>query len=86
MVCLACLSSLILGYITLITLLDINHVKVRKESASTIETTGEVLPTYEEIVKKIKDLDKQKEQNLITEEEYAKRKQEILNTLVNKNE
>ena len=69
----------------LITIFELNRLKAKKERASaTIETTGEVLPTYEEIVAKIKQLDEMKAQNKITEEEYNKRKQEILDTIVKK--
>lgn len=85
LVCTACVSSLILGYIALIAVYDLNYAKIKKQQATTsIETTGEVIPTYDEIVAKIKQLDELKEQNLITEEEYAKRKQEILDTIVKK--
>lgn len=82
-VCISCVSSLILGYIALIASFDLNHVKTKMQS-TTIETTGEVMPTIDEIVKKIKELDQLKEQDLITEEEYNKRKQEILDTIVKK--
>lgn len=85
LVCISCVSSLILGYIALIAVFDLNHASVRKQQASnTIETTGEILPTYEEIVSKIKELDDLKNQNLITEDEYNKRKKEILDMIVKK--
>lgn len=83
LVVLSCISSLILGYIALIALFEINLIKQKVET-KTIETTGEVLPTYEEIVAKIKELDNLLQEKLITEEEYAIRKQEILNSIVKK--
>lgn len=86
LVCASCISSLILGYIALLALFDINYAKLRKNSKqdTSIETTGEVIPTYDEIVAKIKQLDELKQQNLITEEEYKERKQAILDTIVKK--
>lgn len=84
LVCFSCVSSLILGYIALLAIFDLSYAKVKKQSVNSIETTGEVLPTYDEIVKEIKALDELKQQNLITEEEYNKRKQEILDTIIKK--
>ena len=83
-VCLSCISSLVLGYLALIAVFDLNYTKIKKEQAKTIEVSGEVMPIYEEIVHKIKELDELKQQNLITEEEYNNRKQQILDTIVKK--
>ena len=84
LVCFSCVSSLILGYIALLAIFDLNHANAKKQSDNSIEITGEVLPTYDEIVNKIKALDELKQQNLITEEEYNKRKQEILDMIIKK--
>lgn len=86
LVCLSCVSSLILGYVALLALFDLSsYIKLKKSKEdNTIETTGEVLPTYDEIVSKIKTLDKMKADNVISEQEHNERKQEILDSITKK--
>lgn len=78
------ISSLILGFIALLASFDLStyiKIKQHKQEDNAIETTGEVIPTYDEIVNKIKTIDEMKKNNLITDEEYETLKKEILDSI-----
>jgi len=83
-VCFACICSLIVAIIAIMSTSSITSYKILKkqrENVDTIETEGKILPTAEELTKRIKTLDEMLKNNAITQEEYENLKQQILSEL-----
>lgn len=82
-VCSACICSLILAIFAFMAYFEVMASKrfKRETHDGTIETEGKVIPTAEEIAKKIKVLDDMLQANTISQEEYDRLKQEILSEI-----
>lgn len=83
-VCFACVCSLISAIVAIMSvssLYSYKALKKHKENQDTIETEGKVMPTAEELTKRIQTLDEMLKNNAITQEEYDKLKQQILSEL-----
>ena len=84
-VCFASSSSLILAVFAIMSVSALNNYKnqkLRQNMDNSIETEGKVMPTAEELTKRIQTLDEMLKNNAITKEEYDKLKQQILDELI----
>lgn len=85
-VCFACISSVILGLVSLYALISFvqqgPNMQYYTKNDDSIETDGTVLPTAEEISKKIYELDEKLASGEISQEEYDIAKQTILDELI----
>ena len=84
--CVSCICSLLLGFVAMLTIFNINAVEINNKIFNTnkeVETEGKVIPTAEEIKKKLDGLDELRKNSNLTDEEYNKLRQEILQEIVN---
>ena len=87
----ACFGSLILAFFAIMAWIELKRYDLIRKSREKsyndegIEVEGKTVPTAEEITAKIQNLNSKKENGEISEEEYTRLKQEILNEIINRN-